>query len=1086
MSSMCRLTITFAVVLCGLGAWLALEPSYAQTSAGPARPMITQPIVETSLVRLFGNVRPEANTANDRGRVPDSLPMEHMFLQLQRPAAQEQALKQLIDQLHDRRSPNFHRWLTPSQFGAQFGPAPADIERITTWLRSHGFTVNVVYPSGMTIDFSGTTGQVFAAFHTEIHYIEAQGATHIANMRDPQIPAALAPAIIGVVSLNNFVPRPRLVARRKPNYTAACGTGSTATCYEVTPPDLATIYNFNPVFNSGNTGQSQTIYLIEDTDLYSTGDWTTFRSAFGLSGYTGATLSTVNPAPPSGTNNCSDPGVNSDDGEAILDAEYASAAAPSAAIVIATCANSPDGVLIAIQNLINSASPPAIISISYGACEASNGASSNAAYNAIYQQGVAEGTSIFVAAGDEGAAECDYEMSNVTHGIAVNALASTPYNVAVGGTDFGDIYAGTSSTYWNSTNTATYGSAKSYIPEIPWNDTCASQLIATYEGFTTTYGSAGFCNSATGETLLEPGAGGGGPSGCATGAPTISGVVSGTCAGYAKPSWQSGVIGIPNDGVRDLPDVSLFAANGLWSHYYVFCYSDPTSGYGGAPCTGAPSGWSAAAGTSFATPIMAGIQALVNNNAGGPQGNPNYQYYSLAANEYGVSGSSTCNSSLGNAVGSLCIFYDVTLGDIDTACTGSYNCYIPAGTYGVLSTSSSSYLPAYPATTGWDFATGIGTVNVSNLVMNWPGAPALQVTPSTNIAASGTQGGPFSPPSFGYTLSATSGSINFSISGVPSWLTPSATSGTASSGTTVTFTVNANANSLLANTYPATITFTDAGGGRGTQTRTATLTVNPPGLQVTPSTNIAASGQQGGPFTPPSFSYSLSAVTGSLKYSITNVPSWLTASPTSGTVTTKATSVTFKINTSAADKLSASTYVSSINFNDNTNNQVTTRVATLTVTPKEYTIKVSASPSADGTVSGGGTFLGGTSETVTATPNSGHAFLHWTENGKVVSTSESYTFTVSANATLVADFAALKEYTIKVSASPSADGTVSGGGTFVGGTSETVTATPNSGYTFVHWTENGRVVSTSESYTFTLNANVTLVADFSKSQAAMR
>jgi Divergent InlB B-repeat domain len=216
--------------------------------------------------------------------------------------------------------------------------------------------------------------------------------------------------------------------------------------------------------------------------------------------------------------------------------------------------------------------------------------------------------------------------------------------------------------------------------------------------------------------------------------------------------------------------------------------------------------------------------------------------------------------------------------------------------------------------------------------------------------------------------------------------------------------VNANANSLLANTYPATITFTDAGGGRGTQTRTATLTVNPPGLQVTPSTNIAASGQQGGPFTPTSFSYSLSAVTGSLKYSITNLPSWLTASPTSGTVTTKATSVTFKINASAADKLSASTYVRSINFNDNTNNQVTTRVATLTVTPKEYTIRVSASPSADGTVSGGGTFVGGNSETVTATPDSGHTFLHWTENGRVVSTSESYTFTLNSNVSLVADF----------------------------------------------------------------------------------
>jgi hypothetical protein len=177
-------------------------------------------------------------------------------------------------------------------------------------------------------------------------------------------------------------------------------------------------------------------------------------------------------------------------------------------------------------------------------------------------------------------------------------------------------------------------------------------------------------------------------------------VVSGTCAGYPKPSWQAGVVGIPNDGVRGLPDVSLFAANGLWGHYYVFCYSDPTSGYGGAPCTGAPSGWSAAGGTSFATPIMAGVQALVNQKAGGRQGNPNYRYYALAANQYGASGDSTCNSSNGNAVAMSCIFYDVTLGDIDAVCTGSNNCYTPSGTNGVLSTSNSSYAPAYGAATG--------------------------------------------------------------------------------------------------------------------------------------------------------------------------------------------------------------------------------------------------------------------------------------------------------------------------------------------------------------------------------------------------
>ncbi len=691
-----------------------LPPAQAQFAGNSAaRPLVTAPVVESDLVRLVGNVRPEVNTTNDLGPVADSFPMDHMFIQLQRPATEEAALRQMIDQLHDPNSPNYHQWLTADQFGSRFGPAASDIQQISQWLQGRGFRVNLVYPSGMTIDFSGTAGQVTAAFHTEIHTIAARSTTLFANVADPQVPAALAPAIAGIAGLNNFTPRPQFKPRS--NYTfSGCG----ANCYALTPPDLATIYNFNSVFTSGNTGQNQTIYLIEDTDLYTNNDWTVFRSTFGLSGYMSASLSTVHPQPPSGQGNCTDPGTNGDDGEAILDTEYASAAAPNAAIVVASCANTPDGLLIAIQNLVNSANPPAIVSISYGGCEVLNGASSNAAYNTIYQQGVAEGISFFVSSGDEDAAICDDGV--VTHGIGVNALASSPYVVAVGGTDFSDTYSNQNSTYWNSGNSASFGSAKSYIPEIPWNDSCASVLISTVEGFATTYGSSGFCNSVVGKAdFLTNGGGSGGPSGCATGTASIAGVVSGSCAGYPKPSWQS-VVGNPNDGVRDLPDVSLFAANGIWGHFYIFCWSDPSqSSQGSVPCTGAPSGWSGAGGTSFAAPIMAGVQALINQHAGARQGNPNYRLYQLAAREYGSSGNSTCNSSLGNTVGSSCTFYDVTLGDMDAVCSGTHNCYLPSGTYGVLSTSNASYQPAYGTQIGWDFATGIGTVNVANLVTGW-------------------------------------------------------------------------------------------------------------------------------------------------------------------------------------------------------------------------------------------------------------------------------------------------------------------------------------------------------------------------------
>jgi subtilase family serine protease len=626
------------------------------------------------------------------------------------------------------KSPNFHHWLTAAELGQSFGPAQEDIGAVTAWLRSHGFQVNHVSSSGMLIDFSGAAGQVSTAFHTAIHNLNVNGVPHIANVSDPQIPEALAPVVAGVVSLHDFMPR--TLNRRHTDYTFASGG---ATYQAVTPADLATIYNLTPLFGANTVGQGQTIAVVEDSDLYSTADWSTFRSEFGLTQYKTGSLSTVHPAPATGANNCSDPGVNSDDVETTLDAEWASAAAPGAAIEVATCANTRTtfGGLIAIQNMVNAkAGPPAIISLSYGECEAENGAAANAAYKAIFQQAVAEGVSVFVSAGDEGAASCDAGAAGATHGIGVSGFASTPYNVAVGGTDFGDTYAGTTGAYWSATNSAAYGSALSYVPEIPWNDSCAGSLLAKYFGYSAGYGASGFCSSSTAsqDGLQVVAGGSGGPSGCATGTPSTSGVVSGTCAGWAKPSWQA-VVGMPGDGVRDLPDVSLFAADGVWGHYYVMCYSDTRNG--GARCTGSPSTWAGARGTSFASPIMAGIQALVNQKNGGAQGNPNYTYYHLAAEEYGAAGSAVCNSSKGNSTAPNCIFYNVTQGDNAVNCSGSVSCFDAtaatssrgrrptAAANGALSTSSGSYTPAYGAGVGWNFATGIGSVNAYNLVEGW-------------------------------------------------------------------------------------------------------------------------------------------------------------------------------------------------------------------------------------------------------------------------------------------------------------------------------------------------------------------------------
>jgi subtilase family serine protease len=239
--------------------------------------------------------------------------------------------------------------------------------------------------------------------------------------------------------------------------------------------------------------------------------------------------------------------------------------------------------------------------------------------------------------------------------------------------------------------------------------------------FSTTYGTSGFCGSSTGERYyLNVVAGSGGPSNCATGASSTFGISNGTCHGNAKPSWQTGT-GVPADGVRDPPDVSPFAADGVWGHYLVFCWSDARNG--GAPCTGDPSTWAGGGGTSFSTPIMAGIQALVNQNAGGPQGNPNYVYYQLAA-------AGSCNSSNGDSAVSGCIFHNVTRGDIDVNCGGSADCYGAtsprfgarlgfAGSNGALSVTSELFAPAYGAEGGWNFATGNGSVNAYNLVNAW-------------------------------------------------------------------------------------------------------------------------------------------------------------------------------------------------------------------------------------------------------------------------------------------------------------------------------------------------------------------------------
>jgi hypothetical protein len=675
---------------------------YAPLSGQFSRDLITQPVDESQLVTVYRSTRFEATPQNDRGPVPDTFPLPHMLLQLKRSKAMEAELSQYIETLTDKTSPNFHKWLTAKQIGDDYGPSENDLATLTSWLQSKGFTVNGVQPNRMVMDISGTAATLRNAFHTQVDYLDVNGVQHFANMTNPKFPAALLPAVVGLVQIHDFAPDMHKVPV-SPNYYVS------STLNPLVPADFETIYNVNPLFRQGILGQGQTITIVEDSDTYAN-DTTVYRNTF-LGKYSGTTT-TIHPT---GSNACTDPGANGADGEADLDVEMAAAMAPNAALVVAACADTTTfGGLLALENLVNAGNPPSIVSMSYGVCEAANYLPSNVAFSSAFQTAAAAGSSIFVSTGDAGSSQCAGDFTGGTAyaypGIGVTGWGESIYNVSVGGTDYEDVYNANkpangglpSTTYFGTTNTPTDGSAKSYVPEIPWNDSCAGYLIYNYKGYTASAGTSGFCNSTIAKTnnaFLSTAAAAGGPSACATGGTSTDQSsyleVADSCVGYAKPTWQSGTPGNPADGVRDIPDVSMFASNGFWGHYAVVCFSDTTEG--GTSCAGAPSTWAGFGGTSVATPLMAGIQALVNQYQGlNKIGNPNPIYYQIAKAQYASTGTSCYSVNLPARRGlqSSCAFQDITQGDNNVDCrrngtSHEVNCYLPnAGTtvQGAIST----------------------------------------------------------------------------------------------------------------------------------------------------------------------------------------------------------------------------------------------------------------------------------------------------------------------------------------------------------------------------------------------------------------
>src|SRR5258707_983467 len=390
------------------------------------------------------------------------------------------------------------------------------------------------------------------------------------------------------------------------------------------------------------------------------------------------------------------------------------------------------GVDASAQYIVDNNVAP-VLSESYGACEPGLTSAGNAFYNSLWQQAAAEGITVLIASGDNGSAGCDdpNTETSASRGLAVSGFASTPFNVAAGGTDFAD--RSTAATYGTATNTTPgQASAKGYPPETTWN---ASGGGVTRPDCSTV--------NRSGSDLV---AGSGGPSNCATS--SSSGVCS---AGYPKPAWQQGIT--PADGVRDVPDVSLFASDGNHGNFYIICESDQDitgdTGCNLTKFTTAPPfhDFQAVGGTSASTPAFAAIIALINQKTNSRQGNANYALYNLAKNETFAN----CNSTTGPA--STCVFNDITKGNISVACTGgSPNCSntsTAANQFGFLATTKGGTTPAFNSGTGYDLATGLGSVNVANLLSNWAppsrtGSTTTLVIPSTavtvdaSVAVSGT------------------------------------------------------------------------------------------------------------------------------------------------------------------------------------------------------------------------------------------------------------------------------------------------------------------------------------------------------------
>ena len=789
---------------------------------------------------MRGNVPQRARAEFDQGEAPGSTQMDHMRLVLSRSSEQQAALDAYLAELQDKSSPNYHKWLTPVEFGKLYGPADSDVAALVAWLESHGLKLETVSLGRTNIAFSGTVSQVEEAFHTKIHSFAVNGNQFYSNTTDPQIPAALAPVVKGVAHLNTIRPRPHshpastgkfnpetkrleMVNPARPDLTLGSGTTSSPYFLYLVSGDAATIYdtpNSNNVnFSSGTSYTGTGVKIGVGGDATITASVVTqYRNLFLGSAFATAPIlnyctssSSCSSTPGSGYN-------SSDKDEAYIDTELSGGIAPGAAIYYYASADLYTGLQAAIDaNVID------IFSLSFGDCEAdmgTNGTGGNGWFNSLWQQAAGQGIAVTVSSGDSGSAGCDAvstssgaNVPDAVLGLAVSGFASTPYNIAVGGTDF---YALNNSftTYVNTTNAANYRSAKGYIPEATWND---SSYTDTTISVNEPLSAAGFPAS---DNNIAAGSGG-------------------KSSAYGKPTWQTGT-GVPPDSKRDLPDISLMSGDGSYYAAWLVCSSVIPKGGTTAPncaVSGGSFSFVGYGGTSTAAPTFAGILALVEQASGGRLGQAAQTLYELY------------NGSHASA-----IFHDTTVGNNSVPCTSA-----PDGSC-VKDTAGYFFENGYNTTSGYDLATGLGSVDATQLVKYWSsssGTAAATVTaipapnpvttaeilsvPVTVTGSSGTPTGTVTLSGGGYTSTAETlvgGDYSFSIpagslaigndtltvtySGDTIYAATNKTATVQVNGLTASVTANASAGSITSN-QPVTVTGVVSGSG-GTPTGRVTLT----------------------------------------------------------------------------------------------------------------------------------------------------------------------------------------------------------------------------------------------------------------------